>query len=197
MDDYPFISEIDGVPYLEPENYDREPISLKEIFELYSKPETDPGEVARMLGVDKSDIGNAVFYWTEETDVYMDLAADSETENTASPDSSSHTSSSNSPPPQASLDVLDELSRRYGTYISREDIIQDKQESVFGTADEVYVEWERNGSDLGLYVGQTDDEVLISYSVDGEMGEVLQVEEDQTEGSIQEMYRNAVFGSEA
>jgi hypothetical protein len=53
----------------------------------------------------------------------------------------------------------------------------------------------RDGSDLGLYVGQRADDVLIAYSVNGEAGEVLQVEEGQIEDMVEEMYRNAVSGS--
>ncbi|NMJ77340.1 hypothetical protein GLU64_02935 [Nanohaloarchaea archaeon] len=53
----------------------------------------------------------------------------------------------------------------------------------------------RDGSDLGLYVGQRADDVLISYSVDGETGETLQVEEEQIGDLVEETYTNAVFGS--
>jgi hypothetical protein len=63
------------------------------------------------------------------------------------------------------------------------------EESFFSAAvDEVCVEWERDGSDLGLYAGQRGDDVLISYSVDGKTGEVLQVEEGQVEDLVEEMY---------
>mgnify|MGYP006287197431 CR=1 FL=1 len=77
MDNYPFITEIDGDVYLEPENYDERFLSLEMVFELYADPEMDTGDVARMVGVDESDIVNAVFYWTEEPGVYEDLIEDS------------------------------------------------------------------------------------------------------------------------
>jgi hypothetical protein len=34
MDDYSFISEFDGEPYLEPENYNERIIRLEEVFDL-------------------------------------------------------------------------------------------------------------------------------------------------------------------
>ncbi len=59
------------------------------------------------------------------------------------------------------------------------------EESFFSAAvDEVCVEWERDGLDIGLYAGQRGDDVLISYSVDGKTGEVLQVED-----LVEEMYK--------
>ncbi len=73
MEDYSFISDVDGETFLEPENYDGRFVSLEMVFELYTDPEMEADDVARMVGVDESDIMNAVFYWTEEPGVYEEL----------------------------------------------------------------------------------------------------------------------------
>ena len=196
MDDYSFISEVDGELYLEPENYNERTVRLEEVFDLYSDPDKESSDVARMLGIDKKDITNAVFYWTEQTDVYMELAADSPEEVAANQDNDSYNSHSESSSLQTVSDIFYQLGERGGTHISEEDIESDVEESFFSAVvDEVCVEWERDGSDLGLYVGQRGDDVLISYSVDGDAGEVLQVEEEQIGDLLEEMYTNAVFGS--
>jgi hypothetical protein len=191
MDDYSFISEFNGELYLEPENYNERTIRLGEVFNLYSDPDKESSDVARMLGIDKKDITNAVFYWTEQTDVYMELAANSPEEVAANQDNDSESCSL-----QTVSDIFYQLGEREETHISEEDIESDVEESFFSAVvDEVCVEWERDGSDLGLYAGQRGDDVLISYSVDGDAGEVLQVEEEQIGDLLEEMYTNAVFGS--
>ena len=196
MDDYSFISEVDGELYLEPENYNERTVRLEEVFDLYSDPDKESSDVARMLGIDKKDITNAVFYWTEQTDVYMELAADSQTDATMNQENDSYNNHSESSSLQTVSDIFYQLGEREETHISEEDIESDVEESFFSAVvDEVCVEWERDGSDLGLYAGQRGDDVLISYSVDGDAGEVLQVEEEQIGDLLEEMYTNAVFGS--
>ena len=74
MDNYSFITEIDGDVYLEPEDYEERFVSLEMVFELYTDPEMGAGDVARMVGIDETDVVNAAFYWTEEPGVYEELA---------------------------------------------------------------------------------------------------------------------------
>ncbi|MFB6116293.1 MAG: hypothetical protein ABEK10_02165 [Candidatus Nanosalina sp.] len=219
MDDYSFITEIDGEVYLEPENYDERYVNLETVFELYTDPEMEAGDVARMVGVDESDVVNAVFYWTEEPSVYEQLAEGAnigpesdifsdETDNlpgSASEDSLSATQEKDLSrqyvsdplnPLQAAVNGFLELGERSGAGISEQSIDDTPDEPVFGEdVVEAQVGWERNGSELEIHAGWNGDTGFVSYAVDGEMGQVLEVDRDEMEDMVQEMYRNAVFGS--
>jgi hypothetical protein len=113
MEDYSFISEFDGELYLEPENYNERIIRLEEVFDLYSDLDKESSDVTRMLGIDKKDITNAVFYWTEQKDVYMELAADSPVE-VASNQDDDHSESSSL---QAVSDIFYQLGEHEETHI--------------------------------------------------------------------------------
>lgn len=224
MDDYSFITEIDGETYLEPENYEERYIDLEMVFELYTDPEMGAGEVARMVGVDEEDVRNAVFYWTQEPGVYEELAEEAnlgpESEIFSDPGADAELSEGeNLPAPaesesdlgrqyvsdpvnplQAAGNAFLELRERQGTGISEHSIDDMPDDSVLGDElVETHVSWEMNGSELEVYAGWNGDKGLetgfVSYAVDGERGEVLEVERSEMEDMVQEMYRNAVFGS--
>lgn len=90
------------------------------------------------------------------------------------------------------LTEKDELTQRDITYRPEEDVIAENVE-------EAHVEWSRNGSDLGVHIGWNEelslDTGFVSYTVDGDKGKVLHVDRDEFRDRAEEMYRNAVFGS--
>lgn len=228
MDDYSFITEIDGETFLEPENYEDRFVNLELVFELYADPEMEADDVARMVGVDESDIVNAVFYWSEEPGVYEDLVEkvelgpDSEIYSGSDPEFSEvNSSAANLPAPvdsepgrnlarkyvsdpvnplQAAGNAFLHLKERSDTPISEASIEDLPQESYLGEdMIEAHLSWRMNSSRLEVYAGWDGDTApdtgFVSYSVDGEMGEVLEVELGEIDDIVEEMYRAAVFGS--
>jgi len=236
MEEYPFISEIEGDIYLEPRNYDGRRVALTEIFELYTSPDIEADDVARLKGIDESDVMNAVFYWTEEPEVYEELVeeanleSDSEifSENVLEGQPSSETSAL--PAKQDDFNRKENLGRKrvsnpvnplhvasntfldlredQETHINESNIFDDPDESYLGDdIVESHVEWRRNGFRLGLYAGWNLDEGvetgLVSYSVEGEVGEVFIVDRDKKkddetdpmEKMIRQAYNNAIFES--
>lgn len=230
MDDYSFITEIDGEVYLEPENYEERFVSLEMVFELYTDPEMEADDVARMVGIDESDIVNAVFYWSEEPGVYEQLAEEAN----LGPGSEIYTGSDpvdsgqelpetgKLPAPKDSVEASRNLGRKYvsspvnplqaagnaflhlkerdGTPISEQNIEDIPVKSYLGEdMIEAHLSWRMNDSRLEVYTGWDGDigpdTGFVSYSVDGEMGEILEVKLDEIEDMVEEMYRNAVFGS--
>lgn len=211
MDDYPFITEIEGENYLEPEEYDDRKVEITEIFELYTSPDIESDEVARFIGVDESDVLNAIFYWTEEEGVYEELVDKVNLGPDSEIISSEHdgfeeefSEGKNVPEPfdplQTAVSKFMDLRDNNQNNISEQNIIDFPDETVFGESfDESKISWTRKGNELEVYAGwdgSTQDGVaFVSYSVDGEMGETLEVDIENVEDRVLEMYRNAVFAS--
>jgi len=211
MDDYPFITEIEGETYLEPEEYDDRKVEITEIFELYTSPDIESDEVARFIGVDESDVLNAIFYWTEEEGVYEELVDKVNLGPDSEIISSEHdgfeeefSEGKNVPEPfdplQTAVSKFMDLRDNNQNNISEQNIIDFPDETVFGESfDEPQISWTRKGNELEVYAGwdgSTQDGVaFVSYSVDGEMGETLEVDIENVEDRVLEMYRNAVFAS--
>ena len=211
MEDYPFIIEIEGDQYLEPEKYEDRKVELTEIFELYSSPDIEADEVARYVGIDESDVLNAVFYWTEEEGVYEELVKKANLGPESEGLSSEHdvfeeefSGGESVPEPfdplQTAVSKFMEFSDRDQTNISEQNIVDFPDESVFGESfNESKISWTRSGDKLEVYAGwdrsSKGDVAVLSYSVDGEMGETLEVDIEDVEDKVLEMYRNAVFTS--
>ena len=211
MEDYPFITEIEGDEYLEPENYEDRKVELTEIFELYSSPDIEADDVARYVGIDESDVLNAVFYWTEEEGVYEELVKKANLGPESEVLSSEHdgfekefSEGESVPEPfdplQTAVSKFMEFRDKDQTNISEQNIVDFPDESVFGESfDESKISWTRSGDKLEVYAGwnrsSNDDVAVLSYSVEGDMGETLEVDIEEVEDKVLEMYRNAVFTS--
>lgn len=211
MEDYPFIIEIEGDQYLEPEKYEDRKVELTEIFELYSSPDIEADEVARYVGIDESDVLNAVFYWTEEEGVYEELVKKANLGPESEGLSSEHdvfeeefSGGESVPEPfdplQTAVSKFMEFRHKDQTNISEQNIVDFPDESVFGESfNESKISWTRSGDKLEVYAGwdgsSKGDVAVLSYSVDGEMGETLEVDIEDVEDKVLEMYRNAVFTS--
>lgn len=173
-------------------------IPLIQVFDHYEVRKKDAENVAQTLGLEESDVRKGISYWRSRPQVYDRL--EDKIEDYSSRDA---------------IRPTVELVRGKGSDFDRIDSV-DSSENIFEeflegreglSQDDIVfsvpylegsgsgVEWERNGSELGVYASGYDEGFSITYSVDGEPGPVLEVDEQALEDRLDEMYRNAVFES--
>ncbi|WP_414837722.1 hypothetical protein ACK3SF_05630 [Candidatus Nanosalina sp. VS9-1] len=215
------IVEEDGDVFLQidEENF----LPLIQVFEHYEVRGLDSEDVAETLGVEASDVHRTMNYLHENGDVYRDLAdrvqnfsVDERISNVAESvrngedfEEASRVYEDNLLDPeeleQNDRDIdapdfvektLDELAEKDA--ITPEDIVYRPESYVAENIEEIHIEWEMKGSELGVYLGWSEDigpdMGFVSYSVDDERGKVLQVDAEEFNNRAGEMYRNAVFG---
>lgn len=225
-EDFDFIVEHAGKPFIEAEG-DKDYVPVIQVFDHYEVRNRDAKDVSEILGIDESDVRNGIHYWRSSSEVYEELedavedfsgvdhisgAAElvgedfSRSYDGAYRDKKSEKEDGREKnsrlvnPLHGVENGFIELLEDTEIPVSEENIEDLPDDNYLGEEMvEAHLEWERNGSELGVYAGWSNetgmDTGFVSYSVDGEMGEVLQVEKGSMEDMVQEMYRNAVFGS--
>lgn len=210
-----FLSERNGNRVLEADNRE---VSLMRVFEHYEVRSLDADEVSDLLGLEESDVRKGISYWRSDKDVYSELedrvenfsrrdlienAADYVQEREGSDnrrESEDLSQEGVDSPLEAAESAFSEIIERPGTALTPEDIEDDPDEKYLATnADEMHIEWERNDTELAVYTGWSKDvgpeTGFTAFSVGGDQGKTLYVDRDEMKETVQEMYRNAVFGS--
>ena len=219
------IVEKDGDVFLQidDENF----LPLIQIFDHYEVRGLDADDVAETLGVESIDVHRSMNYLHENVEVYEnfsdrvenfsiderisnvvesvrneeDLSEASESgvyeENILDPEESKSHNVIDVDVPDFVEDVLYDLVDKEA--VDPDNISYRPESYVAENLEEVHVEWEMNESELGVYIGWSEDLGLdmgfVSYSVDDEKGKVLRVDTEEFGARAEEMYRNAVFGS--
>jgi hypothetical protein len=186
-------------------------VPLMQVFENYEVRNLDARDTAELLGLEEREVRQGVHYLHSNSEIYSSMEENvedfSRTDHGPGAAKRAHSEEE-----YVETDRNDELANPlHGaengfkeifeeTELSETDLEEFPDEKVLtDSASEVHLYWEQNGSELGVYAGFTEertlDSGLVTYSVDGEQGPVLEADTEEMEGVVQEMYRNAVFGS--
>ncbi len=207
-DELDSIVERDGRVFLESEE---KYVPLMQVFENYEVRNLDARDTAELLGLEEREVRQGVHYLHSNSEVYSRLEENvrdfsrtdhghgaAERAHSEEPYVESEEKDEFVNPLQAAESGFKEIFD--STELSESDLEEFPEEKVLNdSASEVHMYWEQGGSELAVYAGFTGDRSLdsglVSYSVDGEQGPVLEVDREEMDGMVQEMYRNAVFGS--
>ncbi len=198
-DEYDFIVEHGGRPFLEAGDTG-EYVALEAVFREYSDVDNSAEDVAELFQISEKDVINGITYWTNNPDVYAELSG-SVNDDCGGEDEDLEKKEDIVTPLVAARNGFAEIMTYEDSNISKQNIDDFPNESFFinNVKAETHLYWSRNGSELAVYAGWDVDEGLetgyVSFSVDAEEGPVLQVDSDEMEERVQEMYRNAVFKS--
>ena len=186
-------------------------VPLMQVFENYEVRNLDARDTAELLGVEEREVRQGVHYLHSNSEVYSSMEENiqdfsrsdhgpgaAERAHSEEPYVETSQKDESGNPLHQAKKGFREIFDRPG--LSEEDLEEFPDEKVLtDSASEMHIYWEQNGSDLGVYAGFKEensmDSGLISYSVDGKLGPVLEAEASEMEDMVQEMYRNAVFGS--
>ena len=213
-EDYEFIEQVDGQPYLEVADSD-EYVALDAVFDRYTE-DFDIVDTARFFSMTPEDVRNGITYWRDNPEAFDELrntsdqpeyVEASELEKNETKERSQSTS--NRPqtvdPLGTATNVFLGLMTDHRLENSR--INNSPRESYFGKAsiDEVHFEWEQDGHDVSVYAGvdRKENEGFVSFSINGDEGETVVINGDDQrlvnssegdfEDRVTEMYNNVVL----
>jgi len=197
MGDFDYIDVCGGRPCIDIQNQDNV-LPLIQVFEHYEVRNMDAVEVAGILGVNETDVRRGISYWRSDPGVYEDME-----ESVGGFEPSDHIYGAvetldGKEPENVGLrseTVFAGLFESAEAPVTEMNVVDNpEKEYLPGSADETCLSWKRDGSDLGVHVSYVGSgPASVSYSVDGEIGEVLEVNDDVLGEMVGRMYRNAVF----
>ncbi|MFB6241300.1 MAG: hypothetical protein ABEJ36_00675 [Candidatus Nanosalina sp.] len=209
-EDLDSIVERDGRVFLESSSGGKL-VPLMQVFESYEVRNLDVRDTAEFLGLEEREVRQGVHYFHSDSDVYSRLEERVEDFSRRDHISGAAEKAWSEEPyveRQKNDELMNSLHGAENGFIEifeRTDLSEDHLEDfpdekvLTDSATEVHLYWEQEGFELGIYAGFTEeknlDSGLISYSVDGEHGPVLEIEIGEMEDKVQEMYRNAMFGA--
>ena len=205
-EDYEFIEQVDGQPYLEVADSD-EYVALDAVFDRYTE-DFDIVETARFFSMTHEDVRNGITYWRENPEALGNTESDtSQSKYLEKNDDQDLTQDEPKTvePLGAATNVFLRLMTDYSLDNSR--INNSPRENYFGeiSIDEVHFEWEQDGHEVSVYAGvdRQEDEGFVSFSVDGDEGETVVVNggdqglvtgsEGDFKDRLTQMYNNAVL----
>jgi hypothetical protein len=207
-EDLDSVVERDGRVFLES---GEKRVPLMQVFESYEVRNLDAEDTAEFLGLEEREVRQGIHYFHSDPDVYSRLESGVEDFSRRDHGSGAAEKAWSEEPyveRQKNDELMNPLHGAENGFIEifeRTDLSEGDledfpdQKILTDSASEEHLYWEREGSELCVYAGFTEeknlDSGLVSYSVDGEQGPVLEVDTGEMEDMVQEMYRNAVFGS--
>lgn len=182
-EEYDFIEQVNGEPYLEVQS-SGEYISLDAVITEYDEKGKTPLEVAEFFHMGVEDVENGIVYWREQSNVFNESQDSGDTVNNQSQE----------------LEPLNVARNAFLEYMGEQGfegvhLDTSPQENYFNqSSEEVHLNWEMNESDVAIYAGLEEEENrgLVSFSVDDKEGETIVINEGMKDW-IKEMYSNVVF----